>query len=146
MSNHPTRYLGAAFWSTKAGRVHIRCICETLKQEISEPFSSSRNTSQSLKWDLAETIASDYVSKELGFETLTQLMHAVLVSGGGYFAPLQRLYAYLRIFFKTNTNTEKLYDEGLVTIKAHQLQLSWNYVRQSRDALQDKVMGYRSCF
>jgi hypothetical protein len=87
MSIQTTRHLGATFWSTISGRVHIRCIIATLIQEISDRFPSLKNTSQTLRTDLAEIIASVCVSKEVGFEPLAQLMDAVPVSGGGDFPP-----------------------------------------------------------
>jgi hypothetical protein len=127
MSNQPTTKPGAAFWSTKYGGVQIRGIIELLEHEISDQFLSARNTSQTLKTDLAEIIAADYLSQQVGFEQLSQFMDAVLVSGDGEFAPWEHLYAYLRIGFKTNTIPDELYDQGLVTIKA--LQQQWSSVR-----------------
>jgi hypothetical protein len=73
-------------------------------------------------------------------------MDPVLVSSGGDFAPSERLYAYWRICFKTNTKRDELNDQGLVMIKALQIQLSSIYVGQSLDALRDKVNGYHRCF
>jgi hypothetical protein len=146
MSNHPTTKLGAAFWTTRYGRHQIRGVIEALEDEISDRFPSARNTSQTLKTDLAEIIASDYLSKQVGFEHLTQFMDAVLVSADGEFAPWEHLYAYLRIYFKTNTIPDELYDQGLVTIKALQQQWSSHYVGQSLDALKDKLKGYHRSF
>jgi hypothetical protein len=90
MSNQPTTKLGAAFWSTKHGRALIRYRLEELEDDR---FLSARNTSQTLKTDLAEIIASDYLSKPVAFEQLTQFMDAVLVSGDGEFARWEHLYA-----------------------------------------------------
>jgi hypothetical protein len=119
---------------------------ELLKDEISDGFLSERNTSQTLKTDLAEIIASDYFSRQVGFEHLTQFMDAVLVSGDGQISPWEHLYAYLRICFKTNTNPDELYDQGLETIKALQQQWSSHYVGQSLDALKNKLKGYHRSF
>jgi len=146
MSSQPNGKMGAAFWSTKRARPHIRWIIEMLEDEISDRFPSARNSSQTLKTDLAEIIAPHYLSKQVGFEYLTQFMDALLVSNEGDFAPWEYLYAYLRICFQTNTGPDELYDQGLVTIKALQQQWSSNYVGQSLDALKDKLKRYHRCF
>jgi hypothetical protein len=65
-------------------------------------------------------------------------MDAVLVSGGGDFAPWEHFYAYMRICSKTNTNRDELNDQWVGTIKALELQLSSNYVGQSLDALRGR--------